>query len=71
MVKATIPFILITIRNIFMRLNGSVEEVMTMWLVYKIWQLLCSYSLLPPKTKTKKMLLFFYLELDFLSKFTN
>ena len=33
-------------QDIFMRLYGSVEEVVTMCLVYKIWRLLCSY---PPK----------------------
>ena len=41
MVKATMPSILNTVRNIFMRLYGSVEEVVTMCLVYKIWRLLC------------------------------
>ena len=39
MVKATMLSILNTVRNIFMRLYGSVEEVMTMCLVYKIWRL--------------------------------
>ena len=52
MVKATMPFILNTVRKIFMRLYGSVEEVVTICLVYKIWQLLCSYS--PPPTHTHK-----------------
>ena len=43
MVKATVPSILNTVRNIFMRLyNGSVEKVVTMCLVCKIWWLLCS-----------------------------
>ena len=41
MVKATMPSILNPVRNIFMRLYGSVEEVVTMCLVYKIWWLLC------------------------------
>ena len=53
MVKATIPSILNTVRNIFMRLNDSVEEVVTMCLVYKIWQLLCSYPPHTPPTKKK------------------
>ena len=43
MVEAIVPSVLNTIRNIFMRLYGSVEEVVTMCLVYKIWRLLCSY----------------------------
>ena len=37
------PLVLNTIRNIFMRLYGFVEEVVTICLVYKIWRLLCSY----------------------------
>ena len=36
MVKATMPSILNTVRNTFMRLYGTVEEVVTMFLVYKI-----------------------------------
>ena len=51
MVKGAMPFILNTVRNILMRLYGSVEEVVTMCLVYEIWWLLCSY---PPPTPTKK-----------------
>ena len=39
MVKATMPYILNPHRNIFMRLYGFVEEVVTMCLVYKIWGL--------------------------------
>ena len=31
-----------------MRLYGSVEEVVTVCLVYKIWRILCSYPLSPP-----------------------
>ena len=34
-----------------MRLYGSVEEVVTMCLVYKIWGLLCSYSPSPTPKK--------------------
>ena len=41
-VKATMPSVSNTVRNIFMRLYGSEEEVVTMCLVYKIWWLLCS-----------------------------
>ena len=33
MVKATMPSILNTVRNIFMKLYGSIEEVVTMCLV--------------------------------------
>ena len=54
MVKAVVPSILNTVRNIFMRLMrlfGSVEEVVTMCLVYKIWRLLCSNPPPPPHTK--------------------
>ena len=43
MVKATMPFILNTFRNIFVRLYGSVEEIVTMCLVYKTLWLLFSY----------------------------
>ena len=43
--KAAMLSILNTIRIIFMKLYGSVEEVMTMYSVYKIWQLSCSYLL--------------------------
>ena len=43
MVKATVPSILNTVRNIFMRLHSSVEEIVTMCLVYKIWRLMCAY----------------------------
>ena len=60
MVKATMLSVLNTIRNIFMRLYDSVEEVVTIGLVYKIWRLLCSY---PPSAK-------FFLDLDSLSIFT-
>ena len=42
MVKATMPSISNTVRNIFMSLYGSGEEVVTVCLVYKIWWLLCS-----------------------------
>ena len=35
-VKATMPLFLNTVKNIVMRLYGSVEEVVTMCLVYKI-----------------------------------
>ena len=52
MVKVTMPCIFNTVRNIFMRLYGSVEEVVIMFLVYKIWRLLCSYP--PPSSKKKK-----------------
>ena len=45
-VKAAMPSILNIVRNIFMLLYGSVEEVVTMCFVYKIWRLLCSYP--PP-----------------------
>ena len=66
MVKATMPSILNTIRNIFMRLYGSVEEVVTIF----TRRLLCSYScaltLLPhPPPKNN------FLEFDSLSKTTN
>ena len=57
MVKATMPCILNTVRNIFMRLYGSVETVVTMCLVYKIWRLLALvlfYPPPPPKKKKKK-----------------
>ena len=58
MVKATMPSIfsiLNTVRNIFMRLYGSVGETVTMCLVYKIWCLVCSYPPpLPPHTHTQK-----------------
>ena len=33
-----------------MRLYGSVEEVVTLCLVYRIWRLLCSYSFLTAST---------------------
>ena len=39
------PFLLDTVRNILMRLYVSVEKVVTMCLVYKIWWLLYSYFL--------------------------
>ena len=42
-VLAAMPSILNTVRIIFMKLYGFVEEVMTMCSVYKIWQLSCSY----------------------------
>ena len=51
MIKATMPSILNTVRDIFMRLYGSVEEVATICLVFKIWRLLCSYPLQIAKTK--------------------
>ena len=54
MLKATMPFIWNTVRNIFMRLYGSVEEVVTMCLVYTIWRLLCSYPPPPPPPPQKK-----------------
>ena len=56
MVKATMPSILNSVRNIFMRLYGSVEVVVMMCLVYKIWRLSCSYSpTLHPHPKKKKL----------------
>ena len=57
MVKATIHFILNTVRNIFMRLYSSVEEVVTICLVYKIWWLLCPY---PPPLPTHPPKNFFF-----------
>ena len=56
MIKDTVASILNTVKNIFMSIYGSVEEVVTMCLVYKIWRLLCSYShpLRPPPNPTKK-----------------
>ena len=36
MVKGTVPSILNNIRNIFMRLYGSVEAIVTLCLVHKI-----------------------------------
>ena len=48
MVKATMSSILNTIRNIFTRLYGSVEKVLTICLVYKIWRLLFFYPSPPP-----------------------
>ena len=54
MVKATMPSILNTVRNSFTRLYGSVEEVVNMCLVYKIWCLLCSYPPLAPPPPPKK-----------------
>ena len=56
MVKATKPYILNNVRNIFMRLYGSVEEVVAMCLVYKIWRVLCSYPPPPPMPPTSKKL---------------
>ena len=53
-VKATMPSNLSTVRNIFMRLYGSVEEVVTLCLVYKIWRLLCSYACPPPLPHTHR-----------------
>ena len=41
-VKATVLCILNTVRSIIMKLYGSVEEVVTMCLLYKICWLLCS-----------------------------
>ena len=58
MVKATMPSILNTFRNIFMRLSGSLEEVVTMCLVCKIWRVY-----IPPPPKKKKKIL----DLDSLS----
>ena len=53
-----------------MRLYGSVEEVMTMCLVYKIWRLLCLYLLLkPPHTHTHPTPIKI-LDMDSLPKFT-
>ena len=46
-VKATMPCILNTVINIFMRLYGFVEEIVTMCLLHKIWRLLCSYLPIP------------------------
>ena len=66
MVKATMPSTLNTVRNILMRLYGSVQEVVTMCLVFKIWRLLCSYPPPPPPPTPKKI----SLDLDSLSKFT-
>ena len=37
-----------------MRLYGSVEEVMTVSLVYKVWWILCSYPLSPPHPTPEK-----------------
>ena len=51
MVKATMHSVLNTDRNIFMRLHGSVEEVVTMCLVYKIWHL-CVHPPPPPPPHT-------------------
>ena len=70
MVKTTMPSTLNTNKNIFMRPYGSVGEVVTTCLVYKIWWLLCSYPpplTPPPHTHTQK---YFFLDLDSLSKFT-
>ena len=52
MAKATMPSFLNTARNIFMTLYGSVEEDVTICLVYKIWRLLCIY---PPLQKKKNI----------------
>ena len=52
MVKATMHSVLNTDRNIFMRLHGSVEEVVTMCLVYKIWHLCVLLPPPPPPTHT-------------------
>ena len=41
-VKATMPSVLNSVRNIFIRLNGFVEAVVTICLLYKIWWLLSS-----------------------------
>ena len=69
------PLVLNTVRNIFMRLYGSVEEVVTMCLVYKIGRLLCSYpphspppSLPLPATQNKNKK--YIMDFDSLSKFT-
>ena len=51
MVKATMHSILNTVRKSFRRLYGTVEKVVTMCLVYKIWRLLCSYLPHPKKKK--------------------
>ena len=67
MVKATMPSTLNTVMNITMRLYGSVEDVVTMCLVYKIRRLLCSYSPPPPPEKKKKKKI---LDFDSESKFT-
>ena len=53
MVKATMSSILNIFRNIFMRLSGSLEEVVTMCLVCKIWRV---YIPPPPPKKEKKIL---------------
>ena len=54
MVKATVPSILNTVRNILIRQYVSVEEVVTMGLVYKIWWLLCSY---PPESMKARVII--------------
>ena len=66
MVKATVPSFVNTDRNSFTRLYGSVEEVVKMCLVYKIWRLLCSCPLLSTPPPPQKKILY----LDSLSKFT-
>ena len=74
MVKATMPPILNTNKNIFMRLYSSVEKVVTMCLVFKILRLLYSFSSLhpppPPEKKKKKKKKKEIHDLDSSSKFT-
>ena len=60
-----------TVRNIFVRLYSSVEEVVPMCLVYKIWRLLCTYSPPPPPPpQPKNKTINFFLDLNSLSQFT-
>ena len=75
MVKATMPSVLNTVRNIFMRLYGSVEEFVTICLIYKLWWLLCSYPQLlppspppppPPKKKKEKKKIGFFVKIHLL-----
>ena len=42
-VLAALISIFNTVKIIFMKLYSSAEEVMTMYCVYKIWKLSCSY----------------------------
>ena len=69
MIKAKMPSTLYTVSNIFMRVYGCVEEVVTMCLVYKIWRLLALVLIsTPPPTPTPHP--HPILDLDSLSKFT-
>ena len=53
-VSAAMLSILNTARIIFMKIYGSVEAVVTMCSVYKIWWLSCSYHSPPPPPPKKK-----------------